>query len=725
MTKRASRAERRRERRAATGATSRSGRGSAVSAAAWVAPVLLILAGVWAYDNGLRGPFIFDDLGSIPGNPSIRQLWPPWSLMVPPLHTTVGSRPVVNVSLAVNYALGGLDVWGYHVFNLAVHIVAALAQYGIVRRTLLRPGLRERHGDAAPWVALAAALIWMVHPLQTESVTYVVQRTELLMGLFFLLTLYCVIRGAEAARPGAWYAAAIASSALGMGCKEVMAMAPVIVLAYDRLFLSPSFREAFHRRSPLYAGLAATWLVFGALVVLRTGPRDLPLLSASDVTSWDYLKTQAGVVTHYLRLAFWPAPLVGDYEDWPLAKSVLTILPSAALVLTLLGATLVGLYRARPVAFLGVWFFLILAPSSSIWPLLGEFAADRRMYLPLAAVIVAVVAGGHTALGAMGRRLGWQAGERKLLEAVVLVAIVATLAHLTARRNEDYRSTASFWSDVVAKRPGNARAHNNLANDLFKQGKVEEALRHLSEALRIRPDYAEAHTSLGIVLASQGKLDEAVAHHSEAIRLNPGYPAAHNNLALALSRQGRLDQAIVHYSEAVRLEPNSQQAHYNLGNALAEQGKLEEAIAHYREAIRLNPNYALAHNNLGIALASQGKIEEAIVQYSEAIRLEPNNARTHNNLGVALADQGKLREAIAHYSEALRIAPSAGAHYNLGSALARDGRTQEAIGHLESALKLDPGQQRARRALAELNTQPPSSPSPVRPTPLGNLPASR
>src|SRR5439155_26554763 len=193
-------------------------------------------------------------------------------LLSAPPDSTVGPRPVVNFSLAVNYALGGLDVWGYHAFNLAVHIVAALALYGIVRRTLLRPGLRERHSDAAPWVGLAAALIWRVHPLQTESVTYVVQRTELLMGLFFLLTLYCVIRGAEAARPGAWYAAAIASSAVGMGSTEVMAMAPVGVLAYDRLFLSPSLRETFHRRLALSAGRAAACLAFVAPVRSRPSP---------------------------------------------------------------------------------------------------------------------------------------------------------------------------------------------------------------------------------------------------------------------------------------------------------------------------------------------------------------------------------------------------------------------------------------------------------------------
>jgi protein O-mannosyl-transferase len=675
MTQKGSRAQRRREHRAAVSAASPSRRRSSLDPAALGIPFLLIAAGLYVYDNSLRGPFILDDLSSIPGNPSIRGLLS--SLMSAPPDTTVGPRPIVSLSLAVNYALGGLHVWGYHAVNLAVHILAALALYGIVRRTLLGPGLRERYGDQAPWLALAVALIWVVHPLQTESVTYTVQRTELLMGLFFLLTLYCVIRGVASARAGVWYGAAVAASALGMGCKEVMVMAPLVVWAYDYLFVARSVRETLQRRWALYAGLAATWLIVVALVLTRTGPdvtranRTFLLarnLVASDVTPWVYAKTQAGVVGHYLWLSFWPNPLVGDYDDWPLATALVPVLPAAVLLVTLLGATLWALRRRLPVAFLGVWFFVILAPTSSFYPLLTELAAERRMYLPLAAVITLVVVGGHGALRAAWRRQRWPADQLRLLEAAVLVAIVATLGHLTVRRNEDYKSAVSFWSHVVAKRPANARAHNHLGNYLFHQSRVDEALRHLSEAVRLRPYYAAAHNNLGIVLASQGKSEEAVAHYSEAIRLIPNYAAAHSNL----------------------------------GIVLASQGKTEEAVARYSEAIRLDPTYAAAYNNLGILLANQGKTEEAVARYSEAIRLDPDYAQAHNNLGVALAGQGRLKEAIAHYSEALRIAPTAGAHFNLGMALARDGKTQDAIVHLEAALRLDPSLQRARRALRDL-----------------------
>ncbi len=632
-------------------------------------PILVVCAGLYAYHNSLSGPFFFDDLTAIVNNPTIRQLWPPWGALSPPVNTPVTGRPVVNLSLAVNYALGGLNAWGYHAVNLAIHILAALVLYGVVARTLLCPSLRDRYGEEARWLALAVALVWVVHPLQTESVNYIIQRTELLMALYFLLTLYCVIRGAASSRPGGWYAVAVVSTLLGTASKEVMPVAPLVVLAYDRLFLSTSLRETFRRRWGLYAGLAATWLMFGALVQSRIGMATTRLAS-TQVTPWDYAKTQSGVVVHYLRLAFWPDPLVGDYEDWPLAKSLITVLPSAAVVMTLLGVTAWAFHRGLKPAFLGVWVFLILAPTSSVLPQFTEFAAERRMYLPLAAVIALVVIGGRMALGGIARHLGWQPGRRRVVEVVALLAMVGTLAHLTVRRNEDYRSAVSFWSDVVAKRPNNARGHNNLADYLFRQGKVEEAIAHFSEAIRIRPDFAEPRYNMGNALAKQGKLDEAIAHYAEALRINPKYADAQNNLAIALVRQG----------------------------------KLEEAIAHYAEALRISPNYARVHNNLGLAKASQGKVEEAIAHYAEALRISPNYAQAHHNLAAELARQGKLKEATAHYVEALRIAPSAEAHYSLGTALARDGNRQEAIRHLEAALRLNPRLQLARSALEELTS---------------------
>jgi hypothetical protein len=532
----------------------------------------VIFAGVYAYHNSLHGPFIFDDLAAVTGNRTIRQLWPPRSLVLAPFDSPVTGRPIANFSFAVNYALGGLNVWGYHVFNLAIHILAALVLYGVVRRTLLVRACETTMAIKASWLALAVALIWVVHPLQTESVTYITQRTELLMGLFFLLTLYCVIRGVESPRPTAWYAAAVIFTVLGIGSKEVMAVAPVVVLAYDRLFLSKSFREAFRQRRRLYAGLAASWLIFAALVQNRVGI-DIETLGLTGVTPWEYARTQSGVIVHYLRLSFWPASLVGDYDDWPLAKSTAAILPSAALVITLLCATLWTFHRQLHLAFLGVWFFLILAPSSSFWPLPSEIAAERRMYLPLAAVIVLIVTGGHMVLREICSRLRWHPGLQRLLEAALVVTIVATLAHTTVRRNEDYRSAESFWNDVLAKRPNNARGHVNLGHDLLRQGRIDEALSHFSQALRIRPNDALAHNNLGNALDRQGKLPEAIAHYSEALRIDPNHVLAHYNLGITLARAGKNQDAIRHLEMALKLNPRFDQAHRALLDLAPHGGK--------------------------------------------------------------------------------------------------------------------------------------------------------
>jgi hypothetical protein len=298
--------------------------------------LLIIGAGGLVYLNSFSVPLIFDDHAAIRDNPAIRQLWPLHKTVWSPPQTTAAGRPVLSLSLALNYAISGLEVWSYHAFNLAVHIAAALALFGIVWRTLERGPLGERFGKRAPRIALAVALIWVVHPLQTASVTYIIHRAESLMGLFYLLTLYCAIRGFQSARAKNWYAMAIISCALGMGTKEVMVSAPVIVLLYDRTFVSGAFGEALRKRAGLYAGLAATWLLLAALVA--QGVRTESVGFGHDVTALQYAMTQSKVILHYLRLAVWPHPLVLDYY-WPVAKTFGEVMLPLAAVVGLLTAT--------------------------------------------------------------------------------------------------------------------------------------------------------------------------------------------------------------------------------------------------------------------------------------------------------------------------------------------------------------------------------------------------
>ncbi|MBT7702373.1 MAG: hypothetical protein HN700_18950, partial [Verrucomicrobia bacterium] len=205
----------------------------------WLPFLLLMVAGVLAYWNSFDGVFLFDDFASIRDNPYIRVLWPLSRSMSLPLSDTgltVDGRPLLSLSFALNHWLFGPEPWGYHLVNLLIHLTAGLLLFGIVRRTLELPQFRERYAQSGTWLALASALIWLVHPLQTESVTYIVQRAESLMGMLFLLTLYCAIRGFTGAKCGRWYLAAVLVCACGMGVKEIMFSAPLLVLLYDYIF---------------------------------------------------------------------------------------------------------------------------------------------------------------------------------------------------------------------------------------------------------------------------------------------------------------------------------------------------------------------------------------------------------------------------------------------------------------------------------------------------------
>ncbi len=370
-----------------------------------------MVAAVLAYHNSFSGPFIFDDVG-ISQNPTIRQLWPIWKPLCPPNHgETVTGRPLLNLSFAANYAVNGLNVWGYHVANLAIHVLAALLLFGILRRTFLLPGgadipvclmNQDSRGRHKIFLALAIALLWAIHPLQTESVTYIVQRAESLVALFYLLTLYCFIRGATSGRGRFWYAAAVLACLLGMASKEVMVSAPLMVLLYDRAFLAGSFREAWRRRYGVYLALASTWVLLGWLVIVAGGRGGSAGFGAG-VGSWAYLCTQFGAIVHYLKLSVWPHPLLLDYgrETVPIT---LEIVPDAILVVLLGLTTLVALWRWPKIGFLGAWFFAILAPTSSIVPVATQVIAEHRMYLPLAAVVTAVSLGGYAACWGLASR---------------------------------------------------------------------------------------------------------------------------------------------------------------------------------------------------------------------------------------------------------------------------------------------------------------------------------
>ncbi len=531
-----------------------------------LAPWLIVAATVLAYFNSLQGPMIFDDISSIQDNPSIRQLWP---LSVPLATVPVGAfhtRPIANLSLAINYAIGGLKAWDYHAFNLFIHILAALLLYGLVRRTLMLERCRDTFRQSATGTATAIALIWSVHPLTTSAVTYISQRTELLMALFYLLTLYCLVRGSisqSAARW--WYAAAVIACALGMGSKEVMVSAPLVALLYDRIFLSQSFRQTWQRRWILHLGLIATWLVPAAeflttnFAVKRGG--------GAPLTVFEYLRTQSEVILRYWQLSFWPHPLVLDYLDWPVAHLSLFLVTASLTVTAALAATVWAL-RFRPACgFLGAFFFLILAPTSSFLPLYGEVAAERRMYLALIPIIVLLVIGYQKGFAVAATNCKLTANQSRWIPIVLVTALVTTLGAATARRNEDYRSALAIWSDTAAKRPGNWRAFTEVGTALAAEGRLTEAISNYQHAVQLKPDYAMAYANWGVALGMQGKLNEAIAQLQQALQINPRSVYAHYNLGLVFSKQGHADLAKGQFEQALDVDPTFTKAQIRLQQA--------------------------------------------------------------------------------------------------------------------------------------------------------------
>jgi tetratricopeptide (TPR) repeat protein len=649
-----------------------------------LAAAMLVAAVILAYWNSLTVPLIFDDFRAVTANPTIRQFR---TALTPPTDgSATTSRPLVNLTLAVNHAISGEETWSYHGLNILIHAAATLALFGLARRTLTNPAVPARLAASAEPAAFVLALLWALHPLQTESVTCIAQRTESLCGLFYLATVYGLARAATAPRGWIWSAGSVLACLAGMATKEVMVTAPVLALLYDRTFLAGSFAAAWRRRRGYYLALAATWLLLAWLVLGSGGTRGEAAGLNLGVTPWAYLLTQGKALLLYLKLSVWPHPLVIDYGEGVVA-SWREVWWQGPVVLALLAGTGWALWRRPALGFLGAWFFVILAPSSSVVPLVSQTIAEHRMYLPLASVLA-------LALGVAALRLG----PRTLLAAGLGLALAAGLA--TRQRNEIYRNERALWEDVIAHRPAHGRAHNNLGRVHFQEGRPEEAVASYRESLRLEPGNSYTHHNLGLALQQLNRLAEAEAPFTEAVRLDPTLLSARLNLGIVLTKLGRPAEALPHFAEALQLGFRQGEIHFHWGVALAQLGRFPEAATHYAECLRLNPRHVEALGNRGTVLLAQKSVPEAIECFEAALRLQPDLPEMHFNLGLACSALDRRDEAIRHYTEAVRLDPAhATARLNLGIALAQAGRLPEAIACLEEVVRLQPASPEAHANL--------------------------
>jgi protein O-mannosyl-transferase len=659
----------------------------------------IVIAGAAAYANGLDTPFVFDDTQYVAGNPAIRTLWPPfdWLAFCP-------TRPLVYFTFAVNYALGGENVRGYHVVNLAIHLATALALFGLARRTFRLPTIAERHRVGADCVAGAIALIWVAHPLGSQAVTYVYQRLESLAALFCVLCLYAFVRAygeASVARLG-WAVASAVFCLAAMLSKESAAGLPLIVLIYDRLFLGDRWNEV-RRHRYVHAATFSSWGVAACLIAVTGSAYGKAGIGAVDgATPLTYLLSQSGVILRYLRLSFWPSGQCIDY-GWPIADEWHEFVPQGIVVLALLGATIVGLVCGRLWSFPACAFFLLLAPTSSVVPI-GDLIFEHRMYLPLAAVVTLAVCASVEALDRLSQRPVFAMDRRTLrlgLTAATL-SVVGLLGVVTRLRNHDYASELTLWHDIIAKAPTNPRGYFLLGRHYEERRQRVDARRYLEQSIAANPDYLPALARLAAMAADERRFDEAEGYVERIAQVTPDTPLSFVRYGALRAAQGRNDEAAAYFSQVLLVEPDNVEALAGLAAILASAGRNDEAGELYRSLTAAEPDDPSHFNNLGVIYGSQGRLDEAVAAFRHALELRPWHVEARVNLGGALdmlgqGDEGlhELLRAVADDGEYL------GARISLGNALARRGRLDEAIVQYREVLRIDPANAQAAANLAQ------------------------
>ncbi len=542
-------------------------------------PLAICLVGVLAYSNCFQGAYIYDDFHAIQQNSYIRSLRTAFGA---PPQSSLAGRPITAATFALTYALFEYDGRGYHAVNLAIHLLAALALFGVVRRALQSPALRDRFAEAAWGLALATTLLWVVHPLQTQAVTYIIQRSESLVGLFYLTTLYCSIRAMHVGRFSRWTACAVVACAMGMGTKEVMATAPLTVLLVDVLFFARAYRIALLKRWSLYLGLAAGWFLLIAL--MATGPRSESVgFGLNEISPLGYLRSQPGVLLHYLALAIWPSTLVLDY-GWPVASSPAQYLLPLLMVSMMGLVTAWGVYRRRPWSILPASFLIVLAPTSSFVPI-NDLCFEHRMYLPVAAVILAAVLAAFSLLSHLPF-----AARRPISIAGCLLA-VGSLASRTHARNSDYHDALHLWSVTVQQRPDNARALSALATEYLNRERYAESVPLYERAVEIEPRNWRYLENLGRAYYKVKRHQESVTAYQKAIELAPWQYTLHYNLGVCFFDMKRYEDAMQSYVRALRCDPGAYQAHFNLANTFLMLNRPLEAEAAYRRVLEIKPGF--------------------------------------------------------------------------------------------------------------------------------------
>ena len=591
-----------------------------------IAVLLAVLATVAAYARVLDGSFQFDDGLSITQNPMVKNLddflWGGFDAEL----LTAG-RPVTTLTFALNYHFARLTPWPYHATNLAIHVAAVLLAFALARRVLRLAGAARP--DA---IAAAVAALFALHPLQSEAVAYIVQRSESMASALYLATLVLLLvaeeQGFRGGRAAAAWGGAVVAFAVALLTKAIVVTAPVAYLLLVAIVPSPESRRRmapWGRRAAALAPLVAMALGFATLTL--RGLRGVRTAGFSTGISWSYPLTEIRAVTTYLRLLVWPSGQSADWDFPPTYTPADPALPGAVAVLVLVAAAAVALSwrgrrkegegpaAARVAGFGLAWFFLVLSPTSSVVPLLDPIA-EHRVYLASWGVFLAAAAGGER-LGARlrSRWAGWAT-------AGVAAALCAAFGVASWVRAGVWESPLSLWSDVAAKAPLHARAHHGVGYALGTSGDIEGAIREYKLALELARDrYAFYRmpllTELGAAYILAHRYQEAASVLEVGVRENPQNASMANNLALARLRLGDLDAAYQHALRATQLDPSRADPYNTLAEIMIRKGQPALGLQYIDTAIRLDPDRPVRFLARGVALADLGRVDEACRTFAQ------------------------------------------------------------------------------------------------------------
>lgn len=671
---------------------------------------LLILVGSIIYANTLHAPFVFDDKPAITENPSIRmEEITPKSII--DAATGYGkSRPVSMLSFGFNYFFGKYNVFGYHLLNIFIHITNGILLFYFLKLTLTLYNRQSRSKSKLDQIATSSlsfftALLWLANPVQTQSVTLIVQRMNSMGAMFYILALLLYAKGRVAqqlmlqkgdatSKPYLWwFAGCLLAGTLALGCKESTAMLPIFIFLYEWYFFQELDKNWLKRRLKyivaivlLFCLVAGIYLGFDPMGKFNT----LRDYSFKEFSMGERLLTQARVVIYYLSLIFYPSPSRLNLDhDFPLSYSLFNPITTFLSLILIVALIVLGLYLAKRqglISFCIFWFLGNLLIESSVIPLAIIF--EHRLYLPsmLVGLIPCLVI------------------YRYLKPQWVIVGIcsilVAIVSYWTHERNEVWRDEETLWADCVKKSPNKARPYTNLGKALVNQRRYDEALSNLLKAIEIDPNYPEAHINLGFLYEKQGETEKAVEQLRKAIQINPYFAKAYSNLGVALLKQNKTDEALKNFQQALQVDPNLTAAYINIAAALTEQNKLEEAIKNYTQALQINPNIAQAEFLMGAALVKLGRTQQGISHLKKALQIDPDYAEAHNNLGGQLLQEGKIDAALKHLTRALAINPDlAQAHNNVGIIMIQKGNIDAAISHFQAALRIAPEFEMANKNL--------------------------